>query len=91
MTKITPRNLFVLVKPDEEQSRKSENGILTPKNVEKEKKAFGTVISIGEEVKGIKIGDRVIYMMFSGEKLELKEEEFILLHDDEIIAFLEEE
>jgi len=90
MIKITPRNKFVLVKPDEEESRTSENGILTPKNVEKEKKAIGTVVSFGDEIKGIRIGERVIYMMFSGEKLEIKEEKYILLHDDEIIAFLEE-
>ena len=92
--KITPRGKQILVKQDEEKSRESEHGILTPDNVEQEQKAIGTVIAVGPEIKDVKKGDRVIYGAYAGEKIKLAESEeevdFVLLFDEDVLAFIED-
>jgi co-chaperonin GroES (HSP10) len=94
MKKIYPRSKQILVKPDSEESRESESGILTPDNVEQEKKSIGTVISVGKEIEDIKKDDRVIYGAYSGERLKfkegMKEYEFVLLHTDDVLATIED-
>lgn len=91
--KITPRGKYILVEPDGEGPRESEYGILTPDNVEQDKKAIGTVIAVGSEVEGVEKGDRVVYGMYAGEELVFgdtdKDIDYKLLHDDDVIAFIE--
>lgn len=92
--KITPRGKQILLQQDKTESRESKNGIITPSNVEQEQKAIGTVIAAGAEIKDIKKGDRVIFGAFCGEKLKFKdgtkEVEYILLFDEDVIAFIED-
>ncbi len=93
MTKVVPRGKYILVKPDEKESKQNEVGLLAPSNEEAEEKAQGVVEGFGSEVKGIKKGDKVVYGVFAGEILKLrkdgKEVEYKLLHDDDVIAFIE--
>jgi len=85
---IKPRVKQVLVQQDEEESRTSANGLITPDSVEQEQKAFGTVIAVGEGIDDLKEGDRVIFGAFAGEKIELKKEkvEYVLLFDEDVLA-----
>jgi len=82
----------VLVKPIEQEAKETEYGLLLPQTEEKEQKAQGTVEAIGEEVNGLKVGDRVIYGAFAGENIKTreggKEVDYKLLHDDDVIAFI---
>ena len=91
-TKIIPRNKYVLVIPDPETSRESEHGIITPVNVEQEQKAYGTVKAVGAMIEDIKVGDRVIYGAYAGEKIKFAESseevDYILLLDEDVIAFI---
>lgn len=93
--KIIPRAKQVLVLADEEESRISEHGLVTPTNQEQEKKAFGTVIAVGADISDIKKGSRVIYGAYTGETIMQrestgKETEYKLLHDEDVLAFLED-
>ena len=91
-TKIIPRNKYALVRPDPEPSRESEHGIIMPTNVEQEQKAYGTVEAVGADIKDLKVGDRVIYGAYAGEKIKFAESkgevDYILLLDEDIIAFI---
>lgn len=89
--KIHPRNKWICVEPDKEESRILESGLTKPDNTEQERKSIGTVVSVGSEVKDLKKGDRVIYGTYAGERLELEKEnlEFYILHDDDIVAIIE--
>lgn len=91
--KIRPRAKQILVRPDAEESRESEHGILTPSNIEQEQKAIGEVLAVGPEIKDIKVGDRVIYGAYAGEKIKLressKEVDYLLLFDEDVLAFIE--
>ncbi len=92
--KIKPRKSQVLVKPDPEDSRVSNSGLLTPDNVEQEQRALGIVLSVGTGIDDIKEGDRVIYGAYSGESISLKETDeevdYILLFDEDILATIED-
>lgn len=89
--KVIPRGKYVLIKPDKNEAKENENGLLMPSNHEVEEKAVGEVVAVGD-VKDIKKGDRVIFGMFAGETIEVPEKgkkvEYKLLHDDDIIAFI---
>ena len=90
--KIVPRAKQVLVKPEDEKSRESKYGIITPTTVEQEKKAYGTVQAVGNDIKDIKEGDRVIFGAYVGERISIqeneKEVEYLLLFDEDVLAFL---
>ena len=86
--KITPRGKWVLVKPLIDENKENEFGLLVPATDEKEQKSQGTVESVGEEVKGIKKGDVVIYGAFAGENIKTNDTEYKLLLDEDIIAYV---
>ena len=92
MSKIIPRGKYILVKPEAKESKENEVGLLSPSNEEEEEKARGIVESVGTDVNGVKKGDKIIYGVFAGETLKLrenaKEVEYKLLHDDDVIAFI---
>jgi co-chaperonin GroES (HSP10) len=93
MTKITPRGKYILVRPDEESNKENEFGLITPSNVEEEKKAMGEVIAVGAEIKDVVAGQRVIFGTYSGDTVQITEEgkevDYKLLHDDDVLAFIE--
>lgn len=94
MIKIQPRGKYILVKRDEAESRVSEHGISAPSSTEREEKAFGTVIAVGDAIKDVKKGDRVIYGAFAGEEVEVDEKgkkvKYRLVEDEFVIAFIKE-
>lgn len=85
---IKPRTKQILVKPDGEDSRESEYGIITPPRVEQEQKAIGTVLAVGPDVKDIKKGDRVIFGVYAGDSIKMDGVDYKLLHDEDVLAFL---
>lgn len=92
--KIIPRGKQILIQQDGKEPRESKHGILMPSNVEQEQKAIGTVIAVGPEIKDVKKDDRVIFGAFAGEKLKFKESgkevEYVLLFDEDVIAFIKD-
>jgi len=90
--KVIPRGKYILVKPDNVVLKENDAGLSMPANEEQEEKAQGIVEAFGDEVKGIKKNDRVVYGVLAGEVLKIKEGgkevEYKLLHDDDVIAFV---
>ena len=98
---IKPLGNRILVKPIKEEEIRG--GIVLPETAEKEKKAQGKVVALGngdEVVKmGLKIGDTVVYGKYSGEDIEMdengKKEEYRILYvgreDDksDVLAIIE--
>lgn len=91
--KIVARGKWVLIKPVEKDALETRSGLLLPQTEERDQKSQGEVLSVGEEVKGIKVGQTVIYGTYAGENIAMKENtekvEYKMLHDDDIIAFIE--
>ncbi|MFH0819012.1 MAG: co-chaperone GroES [Patescibacteria group bacterium] len=79
----------ILVKPlTQEEVTKS--GIVLPSSADKEKKAEGEILGIGEGEKikklGLKIGDKVLFGKYSGDDVEYNDDEYKFLKHDEILA-----
>lgn len=89
---IEPIGKNILVKPDEQKSKVSESGLITPANVEQEQKAIGEVIAVGDMIDHIKKGDKVIYGVYSGDDVEIAGVRYKILSADpdekEVLAFL---
>lgn len=90
--KIIPRGKWLLVRPLINVSRETEHGLLLPATEEKEQKAQGVVEAMGDEVKGLKQGDIVVYGAYVGENIKVgensKQVEYKLLLDEDVIAFI---
>lgn len=75
------------------------SGIVLPASAEKEKKAQGKIVALGngEEIKklGLKEGDMVVFGKYSGEDIEIEKEEFKILYvgrekdNSDILAVME--
>lgn len=93
--KIIPRGKFILVKPDETEQVTSETGLAIPPNEEQEEKAYGTVVAVGDAIKDIKKGDRVIYGKYAGDEItfreNLKDVTYMLVEDQWVMAFLQDD
>jgi co-chaperonin GroES (HSP10) len=89
---ISPRSKYILVEPLKENT-KTKSGLLIPSSVEQEQRAIATVIAVGKEIGDIKKGDKIIHGAFAGDKIKMskggKVVDYILLHDDDVIAFYE--
>lgn len=92
--KIRARGKWVLVKPIPKKEKFDKNTRLArPDSDEDEQKAVGTVINHGPDVSGLDAGDRVLYGVFAGERVEVfekgKEVQYVLLLEEDIVAFIE--
>jgi chaperonin GroES len=89
---IKPLGDRLLVKPiSEEEVTKS--GIVLPDTVDKEKKAEGEIVAIGNGEKitalGLAQGQRVIFGKYSGEEVKIDEQEYKILSHKEVLAVIE--
>ena len=68
-------------------------GIILPDTVDKEKKAEGKVIAIGDGEKiqklGLKKGDKVLFGKYAGEEVKVDEVEYKILSDEDVLAVIE--
>lgn len=95
-TKIKPLGDRVLVKALEKETEKK-SGIIIP-DTAKEKPQEGEVIAVGkgkvtEDGKvlpmDVKAGDTILYGKYSGTEIKLDDEEYLIMHQDDILGILE--
>ena len=71
----------------------TKSGIVLPDTVDKEKKAEGTIISIGAGEKvsklGLSVGQKVIFGKYSGDEVEADGKDYKILNHDDILAVIE--
>ena len=94
---IKPLNDKVAVKyVVEEKEEKTESGIVLPDTAKKEEKPqYGEVVAVGdkccEDNEGLlSVGDKVVFDKYAGSKVELDEEEFVILSVDDVLAVIED-
>ena len=92
---IKPLGDRVLVKRVEEEA-KTNSGIIIP-DTAKEKPQEGTVIAVGPgktNDKGEKIpmevaaGDKILFGKYSGTEVKLEGEEYLIMHQDDILGII---
>jgi len=90
--KLKPLGNRIVAQPiTEEETTKS--GIILPDTIDKEKKAEGKVIAIGDGEKiqklGLKIGDKVIFGKYAGEEVKVDKIDYKILSDEDVLAVIE--
>lgn len=89
--KLKPLGNRVVVEPlTQEETTKS--GIILPDTVDKEKKAEGSILAIGEGDKikslGLNIGDKVLFGKYAGEEVKVDNKEYKILTDEDVLAVI---
>lgn len=95
--KVKPLGDRVLVKPLEEKEVKKGN-IIIP-DTAKEKPQQGEVVAVGKGKTTddgkvipmeVKVGDKVLYGKYSGTEIKIDGQEYLILHQDDILGIIEE-
>ncbi len=90
--KLKPLGNRVVVEPfTEEQTTAS--GIILPQTIDKEKKAEGKIVAIGDgdKIKALKlnVGDKVLFGKYAGEEVTVDKVDYKILSDEDVLAVLE--
>lgn len=95
MTKIKPLGNRILVKRSEAEQTKG--GIYLPDSAQ-EKPKEGIVLAVGPGLPDnngkitppeLKEGDRILFSSYGGTEVNLKDEEFLILKDDEVLGIMQ--
>jgi len=89
---IRPLGDRILVKPQAEEE-KTASGIFLPDTVDKEKKAEGEIIALGNGEKlaklGLTAGMKVLFKKWGGEEIKIGDVEYKILDSVDVIAVVE--
>ena len=85
---VTMIDTRVLVLPDKAADFYDEKGMLVVPDIAKESPPQGDVISIGDKVEVVKVGNKVLYTRGAGVKAEFNKTEYIILREHEIHCIL---
>lgn len=84
MSKLTPIGSQVVVLPDEAQTQTA-SGILLSE-AKTEASIVGTVVAVGRDATEVKLGDRVHYGVYTGQKTNFDGVALTVLKEDDIFA-----
>jgi chaperonin GroES len=85
--KLKPLKDRVLVKYAEEEER-TKGGIYVP-DTAKEKPQKGEVVAVGSEVKEVKKGNTVLFDKYSGSKVQVDDQDYLVIKEEDILAIVE--
>jgi len=85
-----PINDRVVVKPAP-ADKKTSGGIIIPETA-KEKPQMGKIVAVGPGKDGIKmsvkVGNKVLYGKYSGQELNWKGDDYLIMREDDILVIL---
>jgi len=85
--KFKPLKDRVFVKYTEE-GEKTAGGLYIP-DTAKEKPQKGTVEAVGSEVKEIKVGNTVLFDKYSGSKVSIDNNEYLIVKEEDVLGIVE--
>ncbi|NTW61690.1 co-chaperone GroES [Candidatus Saccharibacteria bacterium] len=68
-----------------EASNKTASGLYLPDNA-KEKPVMASVLAVGPDVKGIKVGDKIVYKEYSTTDLKIDNQEYLIVKEEDVLA-----
>lgn len=71
------------------EEEKTASGIILTTEA-KEKQSMGKVVAIGPKVEDIKVDDKVVYQSYSGTKTKFKDEDYLIIKAEDILAIYED-
>ena len=94
---LKPLNDNVIVKPSNAEE-KTASGIIIPDTVNKEKPEQGEIIAVGpgklndsgvRMPLNVKVGDKVFFTKYAPNEFKVKDETFLVMKEDDILAVVE--
>jgi chaperonin GroES len=78
----------IVVEHPEDGERKSRGGLLIPDTAVPAPKrcVWGAVVLVGPDVRGVRTGDRILFLPQAGLEVELNGEEYLLLRERDVQA-----
>jgi chaperonin GroES len=86
--KVTMIDTRVLVLPDKAADFYDDKGTLIIPDIAKESPPQGEVISIGNKVEVVKVGDKVLYTRGAGTRAEFNKTEYLIMREFDIHCIL---
>jgi chaperonin GroES len=71
-----------------EEGEKTAGGLYIP-DTAKEKPQKGTVEAVGSEVKEIKVGNTILFDKYSGSKVNIDNNEYLIVKEEDILGIVE--
>jgi chaperonin GroES len=85
--KFKPLKDRVFVKYSEE-GEKTPGGLYIPDSA-KEKPQKGEVEAVGSEVKDVKVGNTILFDKYSGSKINIDNNEYLIIKEEDILGIVE--
>lgn len=85
--KFRPLKDRVFVKYSDE-AEKTAGGIYIPESA-KEKPQKGIIEAVGSEVKEIKVGDTILFDKYSGSKVNIDNNEYLIIKEEDILGIIQ--
>jgi len=86
--KFKPLKDRVFVKYSEE-AEKTAGGLYIPESA-KEKPQKGVIEAVGSEVKEIKVGDIILFDKYSGSKINIDNNEYLIIKEEDILGIIQD-
>jgi chaperonin GroES len=86
--KFKPLKDRVFVKYSEE-AEKTAGGIYIPESA-KEKPQRGIIEAVGSEVKEIKVGNVILFDKYSGSKINIDNNEYLIIKEEDILGIIQD-
>lgn len=74
-----------VVAQTEEPATKTASGLYIPDNA-KEKSEVAKVVAVGKDVKGLKVGDKIIYKGYSQTDVKVGNDKYLLVKEEDVLA-----
>ena len=66
---------------------KTAGGLYIPETA-KEKPQSGKVEAVGDDVKSLKIGDKILFDRYSGSKISIDNTEYLIIKEEDVLGIL---
>ena len=70
-----------------EELEKTAGGLYIPDSA-KEKPQSGKVEAVGDEVKSVKAGDKILFDKYSGSKISIDNKDYLIIKEEDILGIL---
>jgi chaperonin GroES len=70
-----------------EEMQKTAGGLYIPDSA-KEKPQSGKVEAVGDDVKSLKVGDKILFDRYSGSKINIDNIEYLIIKEEDVLGIL---
>jgi len=70
-----------------EELEKTAGGLYIPDSA-KEKPQSGKVEAVGDEVKALKVGDKILFDRYSGSKISIDNVDYLIIKEEDVLGIL---